>query len=132
MITFHHIYKYSHKFIILRQFVCLNYFKNTLLTLAQSQVHWKQLIADRSQERSKYSVKIYPFFEGFTKFLVKNTPISRFREIGFKIPLFSWKLEHTLDHKWPWRVATGEATCGHQISFYINEIHVQVIIHVRS
>ncbi len=94
-----------HKFIIQRQFVCLNYFKNTLLTslyIAQSQVHRKELIADRSQEKSKYNVKKYtPFFKGFTIFQVKNTPISRFREIGFKIPLYSWNLEHTLDHKWP-------------------------------
>ncbi len=44
---------------------------------------------------------------GFTKFQIKITLISRFREIGFKIPLFSWNLEHTLDHKCLWRVATG-------------------------
>ncbi len=102
-------------FIIQRQFVCLNYFKNILtdssLYVAESQVHWKQMIDDWSQESSKYVVKIYPFLGGFTKFQVKNTPISRFREIVFKIPLFSWNLEHTLDHKCPWRVATGYAVC---------------------
>ncbi len=67
-----------HKFIIQRQPVCLDYFKNILtdssLYVAQSQIHWKQIIADRSQESSKYSVNIYPFLGGFTKFQVKNTP----------------------------------------------------------
>ncbi len=99
-----------HKFIIQRQFVCLNYFKNTLtdfltsLYISQSQIHWKQLIPDRSQESSKYSVKIYHFL-GFHEISGKNNPISQFCEIGFKIPLFSWNLEHTLD---PWRVATRD------------------------
>ncbi len=79
------------KFIIQRQFVCLNYFKNTLLIslfISQSQVHWKQLIADRSQERSKYSVKIYPFLGGFTKFKVKNTTYHDFAKFALKYPYF--------------------------------------------
>ncbi len=42
------------------------------------------------------------------KYQVRNTPILKFREMFFKIPLFSLNLEQTLDANCFRRVATGE------------------------
>ncbi len=53
---------------------------------------------------------IYTLFVGFYERSGNKhlpPPIPRFREIVFKIPLFSWNLEHTLDPKCSRRVATG-------------------------
>ncbi len=52
-------------------------------------------------------VEYIPFLCVFTKYQVRNTPMLRFREIGFKIPIFLWNLEHTLDPKCSISVATG-------------------------
>ncbi len=86
--TFHHIIN-IHKFIIQRQFVCLNYFKNTLSNIiAQYKVEGSLKIIDCWQMPRKLKIRCQniPLFVGFMKFQVKNTPISRFHEIGFKIP----------------------------------------------
>ncbi len=86
-----------HKFIIQRQFLCLNYFKNTL----------SNMIVYCTITGSLKTIDSWQISRGFMKFQVKNTHISWFHDIGFKIPLFSWNLEHPLDHKCPWRVVTG-------------------------
>ncbi len=75
--TFNHIYKYSQvhntKTICLFELFQKTFFLTSFYS-AQSQIHWKQLIADRSQESSKYGVKIYPFLGGFTEISGKKQP----------------------------------------------------------
>ncbi len=99
-----------HKFIIQRQFVFLNYFKNILSNIiVYCTITGSLKIIDSWQISRKLKIQYQniPLFVGFHEISGKNTRISRFCEIGFKISLFSWNLEHTLDHKCLWRVATG-------------------------
>ncbi len=63
----------------------------------------------------------------FTKYQVRNTPILWFCKIGFKIHLFLWKLEHTLEHKCS---RTEEFPPGHQtgvLMFYLLLIIMTII-----
>ncbi len=82
----------------------MNYFKNTLSNII---VYYTMIVSLQTiMNHLVYSSKYTLILEVFPKFQVKNTPISRLRGIGFKIPLFLWNLEHTFDHKCSWRVAT--------------------------
>ncbi len=51
--------------------------------------------------------KIYKVLFVLSKVQARNTTISRFCEIGFKISIFSWSLEYPSDHQWPTRSITG-------------------------
>ncbi len=114
-----------HKFIIQIQFVCLNYFKNTLSNIVYCTITGSLKTIDSWQISRKLKiVSKYPPFWGFSRNFSEKHPISRFRETGFKIPLFSWNLELTLDHKCPWRVATGMKTwlisfCCHDFTLLV-------------
>ncbi len=89
MMAFHYIYKYSQ--VHNTKTIFFELFKNTLLTSSHCKLHNHRFI-ENNHEPFSIQLKIYPFF---TKFQVKNTPILQFREICFKIPLFSWNVEHT-------------------------------------
>ncbi len=86
--TFHYIYKYSQVHLQRSVWTISKTLFLTSLYIAQSQVHWEQLIDDRSQESSKNGVKIYPFWEGFTKFQLKNTSDHNFAKLALKYPYF--------------------------------------------
>ncbi len=105
------IFKNIHKFIIQRQYICLNYFKNTLSNIiVYCTITGSLKIIDSWQISRKLKIRCQniPLFERFHEISGKNSPISPFCEIRFKIPIFSWNLEHILDHSklshllWMW------------------------------
>ncbi len=114
IMTFHHIYyKYSqvHNTKTICLFEQFQKHSSNIIVYCSTTGSLKTIDSWQFSRKLKiYGFKIYPFLGGFTKFQVNNTPISWFHEIGFKIPLFSWNLEHTLDHKCPWRFPTGHIT----------------------
>ncbi len=94
----HHIYKYSQ--VHNTKTISLNYFKNTLNIIVHFTITGSLKTIDSWQISRKLKIwcQNISLFWGFTKFQVK---ITWFQKIGFKIPLFLWNLEHTLDHKSP-------------------------------